>query len=84
MIKAYRHTGDAIKSLDEYRVGGYLVRFTDESKRDLHNEWFSKDTDLWLERGYPVKGSRVLLEHGLMTLQRSCPLALLTSCKRMI
>jgi hypothetical protein len=77
MIKAYRHTGDAIKALDEYRVGGYLVRFTDESKRDLHDEFFDKSTDFWIERGYPIKGSRTLLEHGLDDFAKVMPIGLI-------
>ncbi len=76
-IKAYRHTGDAIKALDEYRVGGYLVRFTNADDTDLYGEYFDKDTDFWLERGYPVKGSRVLLEHGLDDFAKVMPIGLI-------
>jgi HK97 family phage major capsid protein len=77
VIKAFRHTGASIKAIDDYRVGGYLVRFTNENDRDLHNEWFSKDTDFWMERDYPIKGSRVLLEHGLDDFVKVMPIGII-------
>jgi hypothetical protein len=81
MTKHYRHKGDAIKALSDYRVGGYLVRFTDETDPDLYGEHFNKSTDFWLERGYPVVGSRVLLEHGLDSFAKVMPIGLIEMLK---
>lgn len=77
MIKSYRHTGDAIKALGDNRIGGYLVRFTDASNPDLQGEFFTKETDFWFERGYPVKGSRTLFEHGLDDFVKVMPIGLI-------
>ncbi|NLX08332.1 MAG: phage major capsid protein [Chloroflexi bacterium] len=53
----------AVKALNEDgRVGGYLVVWGDESRRDLHGEYFTPDTDLGLD-WYPRRP--VLYQHGL-------------------
>lgn len=53
--------GDAVKSLDaEGRVGGYLVRFTDENEPDLAGDFFDAKTDFG-----PHRQSIVLYHHGL-------------------
>jgi HK97 family phage major capsid protein len=39
------YIGDAIKSLDGGKVGGYLVRFSDATSPDLQGDYFTKDTD---------------------------------------
>ncbi len=79
--KAYRHSGAEIKALDETRVGGYLVRFTSENDRDLHNEWFDKTTDFLIERGYPIKAERMLLEHGLEDFAKVMPIGIIDLVK---
>jgi len=56
--------GGAIKALGGDKFGGYLVRFYNPDERDLHGEWFSKNTDFHLE-DYPVVGAPVLFHHGL-------------------
>ena len=38
--------GEPIKALGDGKVGGYLVRFTNETEPDLVGEFFTKDTDL--------------------------------------
>lgn len=60
--------GDAVRAarVDEgWRVSGYLVRFTGPEKRDLYREWFDRETDFLMERGYPIRGLRVLFNHGM-------------------
>lgn len=58
------YIGDAVKALDEGgRVGGFLVRFTDETQRDLYGEYFDAGTEFHLD-SYPVEGERVLYQHG--------------------
>lgn len=56
--------GSAIKSLGDNRVGGYLVSFTDENRRDLYGEFFSSKTNFRLD-DFPVEGHPVLFHHGL-------------------
>ena len=52
-----------VKSLDaEGRIGGYLVVWGDDSRRDLQGEYFTPDTDLGLD-WYPRRP--VLYHHGL-------------------
>lgn len=56
--------GSPIKSLGRKRYGGYLVAFTDENRRDLVGEYFTKETNFLLN-DYPIKGVNVLYNHGL-------------------
>ena len=51
----------ALKSLSEDRVGGYLIVFGNTNERDLHDEYFTPDTDI-KESWYPVRP--VLYQHG--------------------
>nr|NIV34522.1 hypothetical protein [Anaerolineae bacterium] len=52
--------GGAVKALGNGRVGGYLVRFTDEEELDLMGEYFDAATD------YGKAGSSaVYYNHGL-------------------
>lgn len=54
--------GDAVKALDDKgRVGGYLVRFSDGTKKDLTGEWFTSKTYLGPKDG---DGAECLYEHG--------------------
>jgi HK97 family phage major capsid protein len=53
----------SVKALgDGGRIGGYLVVWGDESRRDLQGEYFTPDTDLGLD-WYPRRP--VLYHHGL-------------------
>jgi hypothetical protein len=53
--------GGEIKALGDGRIGGYLVRFTDDTAPDLENEFFTKDTDFDIEDGDRVT---VYYNHG--------------------
>lgn len=54
----------AVKALDESgRVGGYLVAWGDENRRDLHGEWFTPNTEFALD-WYGVNRP-ALYHHGL-------------------
>jgi len=56
----------AIKTLSETEtgvtVGGYLLLWGDRKHRDLQNDYFTKSTELWLDR-YPTVPT--LFHHGL-------------------
>lgn len=53
--------GSAVKAIDDDgRVGGYLVRFTDETEPDLAGDFFDAKTDFG-----PHRQSIVLYHHGL-------------------
>ena len=41
--------GGEVKALGSGKVGGYLVRFTDENHPDLDGDFFTKDTDFDIE-----------------------------------
>lgn len=58
--------GDAVKALDNGRVGGYLVRFTTESDPDISpmRDFFTADTDFDVESWDAAKSS-VYYNHGL-------------------
>lgn len=54
--------GDSLKALDENgKVGGYLVRFTDASKKDLSGEYFTAETYLGAHDG---NGVDTIFHHG--------------------
>jgi HK97 family phage major capsid protein len=58
-----RDTTTAVKALgDQGRIGGYLVVWGDDTRRDLQGEYFTPDTDLGLD-WYPRRP--VLYHHGL-------------------
>lgn len=54
--------GTGIKALGNGRVGGYLVRYTDENSPDLELDFFTKATDFDVEDGDRVT---VYYNHGL-------------------
>jgi HK97 family phage major capsid protein len=54
--------GEAVKSLDNGRIGGYLVRFTSADNPDLTGDFFSKDTDFDTE--FPTQKS-AYYNHGM-------------------
>jgi phage head maturation protease len=54
--------GDAVKALGNGKVGGYLIRFTDESAPDLTGDFFTKSTDFDVEDG---DHRSVYYAHGL-------------------
>lgn len=61
------HFGEAVKSLPDGKVGGYLVRFSASGDPDLAGDFFTKETDFgvdWDEDGGGVK-SAVYYAHGL-------------------
>lgn len=62
--------GDPVKALDDKgRVGGYLVRFSDNGKqKDLTGEWFTSKTYLGPKDG---DGSEALFEHGFPVMPKS-------------
>jgi hypothetical protein len=54
--------GSEVKALDDSgKVGGYLVRFTDASRKDLSGEYFTTDTYLGSREG---DGADTLFHHG--------------------
>jgi phage head maturation protease len=53
--------GGAVKSLGSGRIGGYLVQFTGPNDPDLVGEYFTPETDFWLD-GETTK--RVIYHHG--------------------
>lgn len=59
-----RSLGSSVRLVDGRKVSGYLVRFTDEDHRDLYGTYFSRNTEFFLDFGYPIKGERILMEHG--------------------
>lgn len=56
--------GGQMKAISDTESEGYLVSFTDESQRDLHNQWFSKRTEFLLDVS-PIVGKMVLYNHGM-------------------
>ena len=52
-------TGGKVKALGNGKLGGYLVRFTDESQPDLQGDYFTKDSELGSFVTLPV-----LYHHG--------------------
>jgi hypothetical protein len=55
--------GGAVKALGDGKIGGYLVRFTDENDLDMEGEYFDEQTDYG---GDPVPTSgTVYYQHGL-------------------
>lgn len=57
--------GQKIKRVNVKRVGGYLNVYTSEDDRDLHEEWFSKNTDFQDELGWKMVGKPILINHAL-------------------
>lgn len=53
---------EPLKALGNNRFGGYLVRFGDATKPDLTGDYFTKNTDFFVEDGASLP---VLFEHGL-------------------
>lgn len=54
--------GSAVKALGDGRVGGYLVVFTDPSRKDLGGDYFTRETDYCLD-WYPIRPA--LYQHAL-------------------
>jgi len=52
--------GDAVKALGDGKLGGYLVRFSNDNEPDVTGEFFTKDTDYG-----EVDSSAVYYNHGL-------------------
>lgn len=58
------HVGDAVKSLDGGKFGGYLVRFTSADDPDLTGDFFTAETDFDLDWDDENKCT-VYFNHGL-------------------
>jgi len=63
------HVGASVKALGNGIVEGILVPFTSADQRDLHGEYFTRDTDLGLNEPVPVvlEGMRAFYQHALDT-----------------
>ena len=59
--------GGEVKSLDDGRIGGYLVRFSDADSPDLTGDFFTNDTDFGFAESLT---SPVYLNHTLPLLTR--------------
>jgi HK97 family phage major capsid protein len=57
--------GGSVKALGGGRVGGYLVMYGSPDTRDLHGEYFDRERTNFMMDDYPIKGERVLYNHGL-------------------
>ena len=62
-MKSYAF-GSSLRFHEGGKVTGYLVRFTDESERDMYGTYFDEDTDFKLD-SYPIEGYNLLYHHGL-------------------
>ena len=80
MTELRKAIGDAIKALEGNRVGGYLVRFTNADDRDLHNEYFTKDTNFWLKE-HPIIGKPILIDHAFDDHFKSVPVGIIDFLK---
>lgn len=56
--------GGAIKALGNGLIEGILVPFTSPERKDLHQQYFSKRTNLYLG-DYPHLGLQTMYQHGL-------------------
>lgn len=54
--------GNEVKALGDGKLGGYLVRFSDENTPDLTGDFFTKTTDFGAHQTTPV-----LYQHGMDT-----------------
>lgn len=77
MTALRKMSGDSIKAIPAVngrrRIGGYIVRFTNQNDTDLHGQWFSKATDFGREF-WSIVGKPVLVEHGLDPAFKSMPI----------
>lgn len=60
--------GGAVKVVGENRVGGYLVRFSDQNSPDLEGDFFAPDTDLGIETDSKLP---VYYQHGYDSVLKS-------------
>lgn len=72
--------GSAVKALGKNRFGGYLVKFTDENRRDLYQEWFDSDTDFFID-DFKIKGVPVLFHHGFNDTIKATPIGTIDAVK---
>lgn len=56
--------GGAAKAVQNNRVGGYLVRFTDASKKDLEGEYFTPETEFYINIPDGLLKLKTLYNHG--------------------
>ena len=74
------YRGQAIKRISANKVGGRLVCFTDEAKKDAEGEFFDKDTDFMIGV-YPIKSAMSLYNHGMDRSIGSCPIGTVVSAE---
>lgn len=78
--------GGALKatqtSADVGTVDGYLIYFTGPDEKDLHDQYFTKDTDLCLTDIQQLFGSPVLYQHGLDGVLKVKTIASFSSIKK--
>jgi hypothetical protein len=72
----YQAIGSAIKGLENNRVSGYLVRFTDNTDPDLHGEYFDKRTNFWLQE-HPLIGKPIMIDHAFDPKFKSVPVGII-------
>jgi hypothetical protein len=61
-------------------VSGYLVRFTDSKDRDLHGEFFNRQTNFWLNE-HPPTGKPILIDHGFDSKFKGVPVGIIDFVK---
>jgi hypothetical protein len=82
MEEKYIGRGGAMKRIGEGQTyGGYLVKFTDAQRRDLHGEYFNDETEFYLDV-HKLDGKPVLYEHGMDETVRMIPLGHIKSYER--
>lgn len=69
----------ALKAYEEGKIGGYLVVWGSPQQRDLHGEYFTRNTDLKLD-WYPVRP--VLWHHGLDKQIKATEIGIITTLKQ--
>lgn len=57
--------GSPVKAVSDNRVGGYLVVFSDANKRDLEGEYFTPETNFYVNIPDDVAYLKTLYNHGL-------------------
>jgi len=70
--------GDAIKSIGEDRIGGYLVRWGSPQEKDIQREYFTKDTNFeldWYEK------RPLLYHHGMDKTLKSTKIGTIDAIK---
>ncbi len=77
--RTYFTAPTALKAYEDGRIGGYLVVWGNPSQRDLHGEYFTRDTDLKLD-WYSTRP--VLWHHGLDKEIKATEIGVITTLKQ--